>query len=45
MKAVIRLFMAAVTFFAAVATFNYLADNMPKEKKYIVINSDTNEIY
>ena len=45
MKTLFRLVMTIVAFFTAIATFAYFADNMRKEKKYIVMNDTTDEIY
>ncbi len=45
MKTLFRLIMALTAFMTALATFLYFADNMAKEKKYIVMNDKTNEIY
>lgn len=45
MKTIFRLFMTVIGLLTAIATFSYFAENMAKEKKYIVMNDTTNEIY
>ncbi len=45
MKALLKLAMTFVACLSALATFAYFVERYTKEKKYIVMNDETNEIY
>ncbi len=45
MKTLVKLIMTVVACITALATFAYFVDSYAKEKRYIVLNDETNEIY